>query len=59
MMNQIGRFLKVGQRVVQRLTKICCFVLGCWLLAILAKDLKIAVRISDKMKIFRARILDS
>ena len=53
MMNQIGRFLKVGQRVVLRLTIICCVVLGCWLFAILAKDLKIAVGISDKMKSFR------
>lgn len=55
MITQIRRFLKVGQRVLPRLTIICCDVLACWLFAILAKDLEIAVRFSDKMRIFESQ----
>lgn len=59
MITQIRRFLKVGQQVLLRLKIIYCDVLACWLFAILAKDLEIAVRFSDKMRIFRVRILHS
>ena len=59
MITQIRRFLKVDQQVLLRLTIIYCDVLACWLFAILAKDLEIVVRFSDKMRIFRVRILHS